>query len=376
MKVAIITELFHPHVGGQEFRYLRLSNLLVKYNCKVYIFTIDYMGKLASLESLNMTRIVRYAKIPRYMSSNSIPLNFLRNFNFRLWSGLTKYIWSTRALANNLSDYFDIILVNESPLAHLFFLDVKSERFVIDWVEYWNKKPFKTLADKAIRRYKYFTVISEYVEEAINRVNNNAITALVRTPLDIDLYAPSSKGKNEDLILYVGRLSPHKNVLQLIKATILLNRIYNLKKKLVIIGDGPLRQYVEKSANKYNYIKYLGPVPENEKIELFRQAYLLAIPSIREGFPNVVAEAIASETPVLTVDSPLNNVAPLVQKYNLGIVAKDTSSLSLAKALLTLFTNKELIDNAVETMKILKKEFSEPQVAKKLIPFLKFAIEA
>jgi len=173
------------------------------------------------------------------------------------------------------------------------------------------------------------------------------------------------------MVLYAGRLSPHKNVLQLIKAMIILNEAYNLKKELIIIGDGPLRSYVEEYSLKYRYIRYLGVVPESKKIELFRQAYVLAIPSIREGFPNVVAEAIASETLVLTVESPLNNVAPLVKKYGFGIVTRDASSISLAKALRGLFMDSELVDRAVKIMKILKKEFSESRIVSKLTSFLK-----
>jgi len=128
---------------------------------------------------------------------------------------------------------------------------------------------------------------------------------------------------------------------------------------------------VERYSINYPCIKYLGVVPENEKIELFKRAYILAIPSMREGFPNVIAEAIASETLILTLESPLNNVAPLVKKYGLGVVASDTSPASLAKALLNLFTNNKLRENAIKTMKALKKDFSESQVANKLVRFLK-----
>jgi len=66
MRVAIITELFHPHIGGQEFRYLRLSNLLLKYGFKVNVFTIDHIGTLNVFEKLNNIKVVRYIKIPNY----------------------------------------------------------------------------------------------------------------------------------------------------------------------------------------------------------------------------------------------------------------------------------------------------------------------
>jgi len=82
-----------------------------------------------------------------------------------------------------LMNEFDVIIINESPLLHLFFLDINKEsHVVVDWVEYWATNPLKLIMNKAIRRFKYFMTISEYIDKIIKQVNSHAITSVIRTP--------------------------------------------------------------------------------------------------------------------------------------------------------------------------------------------------
>jgi glycosyltransferase involved in cell wall biosynthesis len=83
-------------------------------------------------------------------------------------------------------------------------------------------------------------------------------------------------------VLYVGRLSPEKNVDVLVEAVGDLN--------LVVAGDGPLRDRVPNA---------LGAVPHAEVERLLERATVVVAPCEREGFGLAAAEAMAFGRPVV-----------------------------------------------------------------------------
>lgn len=83
-------------------------------------------------------------------------------------------------------------------------------------------------------------------------------------------------------VLYVGRLSPEKNVDTLVEALGDLN--------LVVAGDGPLRELVPGA---------LGAVPHAEVERLLERASVVVAPCEREGFGLAAAEAMAFGRPVV-----------------------------------------------------------------------------
>jgi glycosyltransferase involved in cell wall biosynthesis len=83
-------------------------------------------------------------------------------------------------------------------------------------------------------------------------------------------------------VLFAGRLSPEKGILELLEAA--------KGMKLVVAGDGPLRDSVPGA---------LGFVPHDELLDLYERAAVVACPSRREGFGVVCAEAMAHGRPVV-----------------------------------------------------------------------------
>jgi glycosyltransferase involved in cell wall biosynthesis len=71
-------------------------------------------------------------------------------------------------------------------------------------------------------------------------------------------------------------------------------------------------------------VNVFGAVGDDQKRELLATSRVLAIPSLREGFPNVVSEALASGLPVATTTSPLNGTARVVVKYGIGTTGSET----------------------------------------------------
>jgi len=93
-------------------------------------------------------------------------------------------------------------------------------------------------------------------------------------------------------IIFVGRLSPEKNLNSLISLFKLFNED-QLDYKLILVGDGPLREKLQDDISKYNLnIGISGAIPWNELSYLYKNSRCLILPSINETWGMVANEAI------------------------------------------------------------------------------------
>ncbi len=103
-------------------------------------------------------------------------------------------------------------------------------------------------------------------------------------------------------IVFVGRLETQKGVKWLIEtAPSWLDRLPDCE--LLLVGEGPLRTTLEtsaKTAGIADRVHFAGWRPDIPKI--LAAADLLVLPSVWEGMPNVLLEAMASRKPVVATD--------------------------------------------------------------------------
>jgi teichuronic acid biosynthesis glycosyltransferase TuaC len=118
-------------------------------------------------------------------------------------------------------------------------------------------------------------------------------------------------------LLTVGSLDDVKGNRYLLEA---LNRMAgdgeNLP-RLFIVGDGPLRGALVAQAQRYgiaNRVTFLGKRPHHEIPLWMNAADLFCLPSIREGRPNVLLEALACGTPAVASD--VGSVSEIIQERN------------------------------------------------------------
>jgi glycosyltransferase involved in cell wall biosynthesis len=124
-------------------------------------------------------------------------------------------------------------------------------------------------------------------------------------------------------VLYVGRLSPEKNVDTLVEAVGDLN--------LVVAGDGPLRDLVPNA---------LGAVPHTEVERLLERASVVVAPSEREGFGLAAAEAMAFGRPVVAAAG--GALLELVADGETGLLVQPRDATALRGAVMRLLGDREL----------------------------------
>jgi glycosyltransferase involved in cell wall biosynthesis len=104
-------------------------------------------------------------------------------------------------------------------------------------------------------------------------------------------------------ILAVGRLSPEKDHQNLIRAFALITKVTN--SKLVILGEGPLRMELLKLIEELGLQGRVSlPGFKLDPYPWYRSADLFVLSSYREGFGNVIVEALECGVPVVSTDCP------------------------------------------------------------------------
>lgn len=148
----------------------------------------------------------------------------------------------------------------------------------------------------------------------------------VRASLGLPVDAP--------LALFVGRLAAQKGVGDLLKALDLLQHV-RPDLRTLIVGDGPLRVDLEELANAFRLggsARFLGH--RDDVPRLLAAADLLVLPSLYEGLPNVVLEAMRFRLPVVATAAP--GTTEVVSDGQTGLLVPPRAPKALAQAIRTL----------------------------------------
>jgi len=147
--------------------------------------------------------------------------------------------------------------------------------------------------------------------------------------------------KKEKIILNIGRLIEEKGQKYLLDA---FSKIKNTDWKVVILGDGPLLHTLK------HQIKVLGlkdkvlmPGAVNEVDAWLARASVFAFPSISEGFPNALVEAMAAGLPCVSFDCDAGPRDIIIDGKNGYLVSVGEVDM-LSSRLENLVNNQELRD--------------------------------
>ncbi|KAF5436482.1 Glycosyltransferase involved in cell wall bisynthesis [Candidatus Methanophagaceae archaeon] len=149
--------------------------------------------------------------------------------------------------------------------------------------------------------------------------------------VDTELFQPDngiSIKHQTPTILWVGRFVPGKSVEYIIQAAkILVNEIPDLK--ILLIGDGPSKDKILSLVEKFNLNKnvIIKEYVANEKMpEMYQKSDVFVLPSLNEGVPKTLLEAMACGKPVVISDFP--HLKELVKDAGLMFPKGDVHALA------------------------------------------------
>ena len=178
----------------------------------------------------------------------------------------------------------------------------------------------KSLARRVLRRARLVICASNALADSARELGAREVRVI---PSGVDVPEEVAEEADPPEVLFAGRLSPEKGILELVEAANGMT--------LVVAGDGPLRDRVPGA---------LGFVPHHALGPLYERAAVVAVPSHREGFGVVCAEAMAYGRPV--VAGAVGGLLDLVADGETGLLVPPRDVPALREALERLIGDREL----------------------------------
>jgi len=160
-------------------------------------------------------------------------------------------------------------------------------------------------------------------------------TWVLRNGVDLDTFQPKERGPVRSrlgltgkVLLSVGHLIPRK------RNDLVLRALPHIPDAvLLIVGDGPCERELKALADSLGVqerVRFLGRIPQAELPWIYSVADALILASDREGWPNVLLEAMACGTPV--VATSVWGVPEVVASDAAGVLVDDPSPEAIAGA--------------------------------------------
>lgn len=190
--------------------------------------------------------------------------------------------------------------------------------------------------------------------------------AVIHNGINADLFVPSNEDIDKKYVLWIGRFVPGKGVEYLVDAFAQVKKV-RPDLKLVMIGNGPLRSQIEykiRSLGVNDSVSIRNNVINNELPKIYRKAQVFVLPSIEEGLPRTILEAMACRVPIVCTRLP--QLVDIVK--DAGILVPVRDSEALAEAILRVITNGELSDKlGISGRNIVTSNYSWQSTVKKTL---------
>lgn len=229
----------------------------------------------------------------------------------------------------------------------------------------------KANAIVAVSKSQKEKLVNQSVNPQIITTVHNAIDlSFVNSILEKSLKRKFSFPEDSFVIVSGGRFSKEKGQMYLVQAAELALEA-NRSLRFVLYGEGPDWEAVKSYINKKKLSEYIiCPGFESELLAYLKSADLLVNPSLSEGLPNIVLEALASKVPVI-VTNVGGHPEIVTDDFN-GFLVEPKYISQMSERILEIADNKEKQDFfKIEGEKVLLDKFSFEAQNRKLINLYK-----
>jgi glycosyltransferase involved in cell wall biosynthesis len=339
--------------GGAEKVFVNLVNYISSKDYQVDLILVNKKGEYCDQVSKN----VRVIDLELFRSWKSI---------FPLIHYLKKE--KPRVLISSL-DHVNIIAIIAKKLARV------QSRVIIRQANYFSasaSRKIRSLANIFYKKADRIIAVSKGVKSDLiqNLKIKESKIETVYNPINVEGISKKSEEKvvsdfidnDSKIILAVGSFEKQKNFSGLIRAFEILSK-KRPDIKLVILGEGSLRLDLESLVEELSLgDKVLLPGFVDNPYKYMKRADVFVLSSINEGLPNVILEAMACGTPIVSTNCP-SGPKEILKGGEYGILVDLDNPDSLAKAI------DKTLDNPIESEKLINraKDFSIDKIGKEYL---------
>ncbi len=282
MKIAILVYYFPPKwLAGTEIATYKMATHLARKGHEVHVITSWDEG----LPKVHVENGFYIHRIPK------LDIRFLGVITFWL-----KMVFEINNIKPNIVHGQSLLMGPPAWIAKKIFgfpyvvWGQGSDVYSPGWFE-------KLTSRKILRDADAVLALTGHMKKEMTRILEREIV-VVPNGIDLEEFLVPTKSfnySNYKTIIFVGRLNPVKGVRYLIKAMrFVLEKEPNCK--LLIVGDGEERAELEALSVQLGIkesIQFAGAVPHEKVRTYLQQADVFVLPSLSEGFPLVILEAMA-----------------------------------------------------------------------------------
>lgn len=329
----IASDVYPDIMGGLSLHVHEMSRLQAEWGHDVTVLTSDHGNHdIPSKEERAGYDLIRHREVASPLDNTIVP-------------GIVRTI-------KRMADDYDVVHAH----SHLFFstnvaavvsktldtpLVVTNHGLISQTAPGWVQKAFiPTVAKFTLNAADEVLCYTETDKRRLRERGIDSSVSVVHNGIDCELFSPTQSKESKKQILFVGRLKPGKGVRTLLAAFERLTTDFP-EYKLKIVGDGPLRDDLFDVAHEKeiaSHVDFAGQMENNAIAEVYAESELFVLPSLNEGLPRTVLEAMACQVPVITSD--LDQLKSLVD--GAGRTVPQRNSAKLATEIADLLSNPGL----------------------------------
>lgn len=328
----IASDLYPSVIGGAALHAHNMSMLQANIENDVTVYTVKPDDRPYE-EIVGLYRIERFKPLIKFYGNPVMPSLF-----FRLMAEKNRFDIIHAHSHLYLSTNFCSLIRKFSSTPLVITNHGLTSQTAPDWLNSFYLATMGKWTLKAADR------VICYTEEEKREMEKLGVDArkicVIHNGIDTSLFKPADKHGDGNRLLWIGRFVPGKGVDYLIEA---FAEAVKVKRdlRLMMVGKGPQIGAIEEKIRAFGLdamitIKEFVPNPELPAV--YQSADIFILPSLAEGVPRTILEAMSCSLPIICTDLP--QLRHIVDRCGLMVPVKDIKAL--AKAILKIASDADL----------------------------------
>jgi glycosyltransferase involved in cell wall biosynthesis len=318
-KIAFVMDAL-PDIGGAEKVLMAALELFPDAPIYTLVYNRDKFENTSITSRRVVTSFIERLPFARTQYRKYLPIMpfAIEQFDLRPYETILSFSY---AVANGVKvcDGQKLLSYTFTPMRYAWSdmgLDGKRRHpsLILDWIF----KRFREWDLESVGRIHKFAAVSGWIAGWIRQAYQREST-VIYPPVEIERFSPSTD--RENFYITIARLMPHKRL------GLLVDAFNCLKLPLIIIGDGPERNKLERRAAEN--VRFLGFQPDTVVDSLLNRARAYICPG-KEDFGIAMVEAQAAGCPVIAFG--VGGAREIVQENQTGIFFEGDTPESLISA--------------------------------------------